>query len=448
MPTSLAGSRIREARRRIGLTQAALAKEAGISPSYLNLIEHNRRRIGGRVLNAIAAALGTRASELAEGSSPTIIADLQAAAAEHPGSPADPDTAEALAGRFPAWAEFVLTLNRQVRDQHAVIRALSDRLTHDPFLSQTIHAMLSQITAIRSTAGILSQVDDIPLPQQQRFHESLDTESVRLSEAAQALAAYLGAAAQGHEASATAEEMLDHFLQRHAYHFDPVDREAEAAAAFPTAVAAQRMAGLVEDILGAEADDLPAPARSLIRAHLTAYARDAHAMPLRRFAEAGERAKWNPQALAAEFRQDLTAVFRRMAVLRRPWIDAPAFGLIVVTASGYPLLRRPRADFALPRHGNACPLWPLFQAFTRPGILLLDRIEHDTGHRFVTLSHAAPRRPAPLGTPPDLAAAMLIVAEREVPFDAPTGSTAEVGTSCPICSRRDCPARAQPQLLG
>ena len=128
MPTSLAGSRIREARRRTGLTQAALAKKAGISPSYLNLIEHNRRRIGGRVLNAIAAALGTRASDLAEGSSPTIIADLQAAAAEHPGSPADPDTAEALAGRFPAWAEFVLTLNRQVRDQHAVIRALSDRI--------------------------------------------------------------------------------------------------------------------------------------------------------------------------------------------------------------------------------------------------------------------------------------------------------------------------------
>ncbi|MHA3979782.1 short-chain fatty acyl-CoA regulator family protein [Halovulum sp. GXIMD14794] len=447
MPTSLAGSRIREARRRAGVTQAALAAKAGISASYLNLIEHNRRRIGGRVLNAIAEALGTRPSELSEGGFPTMIADLQAAVAAHPGAPADADTAEALAGRFPGWADFLLQLERQTRDQHGIIMALSDRLTHDPFLSENVHAMLSHITAIRSTAGILSTVDNIPVPQQRRFHESLDAESVRLSETAQALANYLGAAARGRESAATAEEVLDHFLHRHGHRFDALDREAETAADLPEAVAAQRLADLVEDVMTAEAADLPATARSLIRAHLMAYARDARAMPLRAFAETGRETAWNPQALARAYRQEIIAVFRRLAVLRRPWIEVPAFGLIVVTASGYPLLRRPLSDFALPRHGNACTLWPLFQAFARPGILLMDRIEHDTGQPFVTLSHAAPRRPAALGETPDMAAAMLIVAERESPFEGPSHPAREVGTSCPICTRSDCPARAQPQLL-
>ena len=340
-------------------------------------------------------------------------------------------------------------LNRQVRDQHAAIRALSDRLAHDPFLSETIHAMLSQITAIRSTAGILARIDDIPALQQRRFHHGIDAESVRLSEAAQALAEYLGAAAESPESAATAEEMLDHFLRRHGYHFDPIDREAETAAAFPAPAAAQRISGLVEDIMAAETADLPVAARSLVRAHLTAYAVDAHAMPLRRFADAAARLGWNPQALAAEFGQGVPAVFRRLAVLRRPWIEAPAFGLIVVTASGYPLLRRPLPDFALPRHGNACPLWPLFQTFARPGVVLLERIEHDAGRPFVTLSLAAPRRPPALGEVPDLEAAMLIVAERESPFATAAAArpTLAVGTSCRICTRGDCPARAQPQLL-
>jgi len=52
---TLTGSRIRERRLMIGLRQADLAREVDISASYLNLIEHNRRRIGGKLLVDIAA---------------------------------------------------------------------------------------------------------------------------------------------------------------------------------------------------------------------------------------------------------------------------------------------------------------------------------------------------------------------------------------------------------
>ena len=55
---ALTGSRIRERRVMAGQKQADLAKRIGISASYLNLIEHNRRRIGGKLLLNIAAALG------------------------------------------------------------------------------------------------------------------------------------------------------------------------------------------------------------------------------------------------------------------------------------------------------------------------------------------------------------------------------------------------------
>ena len=57
MATPLVGLKIRERRKDLGLTQTELAGRLGISVSYLNLIEHNRRSIGGRLLKQVAEEL-------------------------------------------------------------------------------------------------------------------------------------------------------------------------------------------------------------------------------------------------------------------------------------------------------------------------------------------------------------------------------------------------------
>jgi len=438
---ALTGDHIREARRRIGKTQAALAAEAGISASYLNLIEHNRRRVAGDTLTSITAALNLPAGALAQGSEPEVLADLRSAAAEHPVADADPGTAQSFAARFPEWATLVSTLARQARDQTRVITALSDRLTHDPLLAENVHAMLSHITAIRSTAGILSQVEDIPNLQKRRFLETLADESDRLSDTAGMLADYLGAATQPTGMIGTVEELLDRFLRRHAHSFDALDREAEGG--YPASFYASRVQAIIDDLLG---KDVPGPARTRIRSHLETYAEDARTLPLQTFASAAAKANYDPMVLADQFRCGLPTVFRRLAVLRRPWIDAPQFGLIVVNASGQPRHRHPRPDFILPRHGLACPLWPLFRAFTRPGVPLLDRIEHDTGQVFATFSIALPREVRGFGADPDLLSYMLIAQEDEIDH-RPDTPPRPVGTSCRICTRKDCPARSEQALL-
>ena len=78
--TSMIGSRIRERRVLSGIRQSELAKRAGISPSYLNLIEHNRRRIGGKTLLQLAEALEVEPSWLSEGAGATLIQGLREAA--------------------------------------------------------------------------------------------------------------------------------------------------------------------------------------------------------------------------------------------------------------------------------------------------------------------------------------------------------------------------------
>src|SRR5690606_27159666 len=52
------GARIRRKRIAAGLSQVALAQALGISASYLNLIENNKRAIGGTLLLRIGERLG------------------------------------------------------------------------------------------------------------------------------------------------------------------------------------------------------------------------------------------------------------------------------------------------------------------------------------------------------------------------------------------------------
>ena len=61
---TILGARIRERRRGQGMTQAELARRLQISPSYLNLIEHNKRGIAGALLRRTADALGLDLEEL------------------------------------------------------------------------------------------------------------------------------------------------------------------------------------------------------------------------------------------------------------------------------------------------------------------------------------------------------------------------------------------------
>ncbi len=62
------GHKIRSKRRKIGISQANMAKKLSISPSYLNLIESGKRNIDGDLLIKISQELRstilTKAAEL------------------------------------------------------------------------------------------------------------------------------------------------------------------------------------------------------------------------------------------------------------------------------------------------------------------------------------------------------------------------------------------------
>ena len=133
--TTLTGSRIRERRGMMGMRQADLARNAGISASYLNLIEHNRRRIGGKLLLDIAAILGVEPAQLSEGAEAALTASLREAAssalggqgeARAPIAQVEVDRVEEFAGRFPGWAQLLAAQQARIQDLEQAVEALSD----------------------------------------------------------------------------------------------------------------------------------------------------------------------------------------------------------------------------------------------------------------------------------------------------------------------------------
>ena len=70
------GPRFRRIRRQIGLSQTQMAKELGISPSYVNLIEQNQRPVTAQILLKMAEAYDVDLKDLAAADKDRFFAEL------------------------------------------------------------------------------------------------------------------------------------------------------------------------------------------------------------------------------------------------------------------------------------------------------------------------------------------------------------------------------------
>jgi len=425
----LTGNRIRERRLVLGMKQADLAAGVGISASYLNLIEHNRRRIGGKLLVAIARALEVEPAQLSEGADATLYDALQTAAQALPmtvGIPPETDRIDELAGRFPGWAGLIAAQQKRNAGLEALVEGLRDRIGHDPVLADAMHEVLSSVAAIRSTADILVRDPDIDPVWRTRFHRNLHEEAERLSTRATALLGHFEAEEdEGTRPTSTPIETVEAMFEAAGHHFPEI--EAAGASAIPSVL--DRAAGMAD----------PAT-RALGARWLASYAEDAARLPLAVLQPAAMAAGHDPAALLDVGQGDVALVLRRLATLpRQAALDegAPPFGLAVCDGSGALIFRRRLTAFSIPRFGAGCPLWPLYRALGRPGQPEAALIEMPQGTRFRAWAVSQPVAPAGFGAAPVMQAVMLVT-----PAEArATGEIILAGPGCHLCPRRGCAAR-------
>ncbi|WP_340108691.1 helix-turn-helix domain-containing protein [Pikeienuella sp. HZG-20] len=475
----LTGLRIRERRRRLGLKQNELAARVGVSAAYLNLIESNKRKIGGALLIRIGRELSLSPDQLDGLAERRLREDLIELAAEPglTGADARPSAPEEFIARFPAWARAAATLHQRWRAATAEAEAMADRLAHDPALGAAVHEMLTEISALRSTAEILTEGRAVAPAQRRRFEQIMFEQSSRLAVTGAGLAAYFDDSASARRRPApvgAAEEALSggHELAEALEQMATTARATLAGDDFETALrkATPRPPDAPPDAGRAERLALLAPAYAaqtrrralfdlaepyapageedadeilvLIETELARRLADAMLAPASGFIALGRRLGWDVGALARALDGDAALAMRRIACLGA--LGAPRAAHIVADASGRVLERRGALDLLPLSRRLDCPVWPAHRAESGPPLARL--LTHADGARALAI---AVKRPSGMATD------MLVLDPDAIEGAAYAALTAAgaappepVGPDCRICAHDACPWRREPPITG
>jgi hypothetical protein len=494
MARTLIGPKMRERRKALGITQAALAATLGISASYLNLIEGNRRNIGGALLKRVADALGLAIDQFDGAAQRRLVDELVAISADPLVEPLalEPDSAAELASRHAGWARALVNLHRAYLDRNEAVSALADRLNQDPVLGDTVHNLLTHVAAIRSASEILESDEALDPLQRQRFVAIVADDSRRLSDVSQALAG-LFTKAQTDTRPIRPREAIDDFLVAHDNHFPGLEAAALALRArwdrigggdeaalppslergpgiqgaerappatlrFDRARRLARAAAAAE--IGAAIGDSPwlaSPAARQQAEHaLASYVAAAMLMPYAAFHEAALALRYDIDRLARSFDASFEQVCHRLVTLRRPGAEGVRFGFMRADPAGHVRKQFALPRLPLPRHGTACPLWAVYEAFRTPGATVRQLAEFPGGDRYLLIARAVEKAPAGYDRPRHFVSIMLMCdalqADRLVYGDgldlSGSAPATPVGTACRVCARRDCEFRQEEPIVG
>ncbi len=441
------GRTIRRLRDQHGVTQQAMAATLGISPSYLNLIEHDQRPVTASLILKLAQHFQADLATLSSGGAETEVALREVFADPMLGAEAAVADAEmaALADQAPNAARAVLALYRAWR------------------------------VAREDSAGISIGARKFRLPTEEArdfFHDRMN-HFPAIEAAAESLVAALPDAAPGHMNRALA----DRLAARHGVSVRVLPA-AETGGALRSFDAAGRTL-LLSEVLAHESRgfhlafqlglmEVQAPidaeiagaapttreAETLIRVGLLNYFAGAVLMPYLAFQRAAASLRHDIDGLSARFGVSFEQACHRLSTLQRREARGVPFWFVRVDPAGNLTKRFSAAGFPFGRFGGSCPRWVAHQAFATPGMLRTQRARLPDGATFFTFARTvsapggAPHLPPvthAIGLGCDIAHARAIAYADGLDLES-DAAVVGIGLSCRLCPRPDCRHRAHPPL--
>ncbi|MCO5154019.1 MULTISPECIES: helix-turn-helix domain-containing protein [unclassified Shinella] len=438
------GPRLRRLRRDLGLTQANMALDLEISPSYIALMERNQRPVTAETLLKLAKAYKVDFSEFSDNSGNDLSARMQAVIRDPVLSDIDFEPLEIadVAHSFPAFAEALLRLHTAFREEQF---ALADRRQEKGVdgglpLNDAVTEIRSFLSARRNCFPLLDAAS-----------EKL---AARVAETGD-LANYLK---QRHglrvrrlpsEVMTGSQRRLD--LHRKELLFD--DTLDLVSQNFQMAQQIAYLEFEAEIVAATEEGNLKGDnARLLAHRALAGYSAAAILMPYAAFARAVEARHYDIEALARQFGTSFEQTAHRLTTLQRPGQERVPFFFIRVDTAGNVSKRLNSANFPFARHGGGCPLWTVHQVFTQPRKIVTQWLELPDGLKFFSIARTVNAGGGSFGTATIERAVALVceaqhaerlVYARQGPKpEAPT----PIGITCRLCHRTACRARSEPPI--
>jgi predicted transcriptional regulator/transcriptional regulator with XRE-family HTH domain len=453
------GAKVRALRRRENLTQVQLAEQLGISASYLNLIEANRRPLPANLLIKLAQLFGVEVSAFATDDDGRLVADLTEAFADPVLEGYDLTSVDVreLAVASPEAARAVLGLYRAYQATRAMTDDLSSRLRDGEALAGPEDA--------RAQSHVPSEEVSDYLQRSWNHFPALETAAEELAARAKltgddlysGLVRYLERQL-GVSVQIAHWEALPGVLRR----FDPDRRTLTLSELLPTRSRTFQLAHQIAivtlgDVLDRHVVDgriVSAEARILTKVALANYFAGAVLMPYTAFHQAARDERYDIDVLGRRFRVGFEQVCHRLTTLRRPGTEGVPFHMIRLDVAGNISKRFSASGIRFARFSGACPRWNVFSAFSTPGMIRIQVSRMPDGTAYFCIARTIQKDAGgyhaqqpihSIGLGCQLEFARQLVYSDGVDLDN-RDTLVPVGVTCRMCERTHCEQRAVPSL--
>ena len=453
--SSLLGAKVRALRRQRNMSQVQLAERLGISPSYLNLIEHNRRALPAPLLIKIAEVFDLDLKALSTEQDARTVADLMEVFGDPSFEQEDVTTAEVrdLAAHAPTAARGVLKLYHAFREAREAADNLALKLSGR-----------GDLTGVDASRLPTEEVSDL-IQRHMNYWPELEA----------------GAEALWRDGRLGGDDLqggLIHHLERAHGIQVRVERSADMGDAIRRFDPEKRVLHLSEVLrrgsrnfhvayqIGLEtqaavldryaADPLLTSdsARALARVVLANYFASAVLMPYAPFVDAARQERYDIDLLGHRFRTSFEQVCHRLTTLRRPGAEGVPFHFVRVDTAGNISKRFSASGLRFARFSGACPRWTVFQAFLTPGMIRTQVAQMPDGTTYFWIANTvhkesggfhAPRTLLAIGIGCEVGHARKLVYADGVDLESGR-AVVPVGLTCRLCERMDCEQRAFPPI--
>lgn len=449
------GGKVRFLRRKKEMSQAALADKLGISASYLNLIENNRRPLTAPLLIRLAQIFQVDLQEFAASDDSRLVSDLVEAFGDpvfdhH--SLSTPDLRE-LASSSPHVARAVLSMYGAYAEARAQVATLSERLSEG-----------ERVAGVSPTGLPSEEVSDF-IERRGNFFAELEERAEALWQRAELFAedVYGGLVRYMQSAYGTRVELLKSGEGGKAMRsYDPRTRVISLSELLPPRSRRFQLGhqvGLItqSDIIDqlTQNDALTTPqARALARVALANYFAACLFMPYRPFWEAARNERYDVELLGHRFGTSFEQVCHRLTTLRRPGFEGVPFHFLRIDIAGNISKRFSGSGIQIARYSGACPRWNVHAALLTPGMIRVQISQMPDGSRYFCIARTVrsdrggyhmPHTVHAIGVGCDVRYARAMVYADGVDVEN-VDAAVPVGVTCRVCERLDCEQRAFPPI--
>ncbi|OBH54992.1 acetate metabolism transcriptional regulator RamB [Mycobacterium sp. E2479] len=453
MSKTFVGSRVRQLRNERGFSQAALASTLGISPSYLNQIEHDVRPLTVAVLLRITEVFGVDATFFSSQDDTRLVAELREVTMDRDlDIEVDPTEVAEMVSAHPGLARAVVNLHRRYRITTAQLAAATEERFSDGSGSGSITMPHEEVR-------------DYFYQRQNYLHE-LDTAAEDLT-----IKMRLHHGDLARELTRRLTEVHGVHINRRIdlgdtvlHRFDPKTKTLEFSNHLSLGQQVFKMAaelaylefGDLIDSLVEDGKFTSDESHTLARLGLANYFAAATVLPYRQFHDVAENFRYDVERLSSFYSISYETIAHRLSTLQRPSMRGVPFSFVRVDRAGNMSKRQSATGFHFSSSGGTCPLWNVYETFANPGKILVQIAQMPDGRNYMWVARTVERRAARYGQPGktfaiglgcELRHAHRLVYSEGLDVSGEPGTVATpIGAGCRVCERDNCPQRAFPAL--